>query len=58
MKLISFEHVGHAGFGAVVDGGVVDLGTALNGQYADLQALLAALRADAAAHAEAGRPRR
>ncbi len=42
MKLISFEHVGHAGFGAVVDGGVVDLGTALNGQYADLQALLAA----------------
>jgi len=42
MKLISFERDGRAGFGAVVDGGVVDLDAALDGRYADLQALLAA----------------
>lgn len=42
MKLVSFERQGRAGFGAVVDGGIVDLGVALGGRYADLQGLLAA----------------
>ncbi len=43
MKLVSFERNGQAGFGAVIgDDGVVDLGAALGGRYADLQALLAA----------------
>lgn len=43
MKLVSFERDGQAGFGAVIgDDGVVDLGDALGGRYADLKALLAA----------------
>lgn len=42
MRLISFERHGRAGFGAVVDGGVVDLGATLGGRFADLKALLAA----------------
>ena len=42
MKLISFERNGRAGFGAVIDGGVVDLGAALGGRFADLRALLVA----------------
>lgn len=50
MKLISFERNGRPGFGAVVDGGVVDLGAALGGRHADLKALLAA---DALAEARA-----
>lgn len=50
MKLVSFERQGRAGFGAVVDAGIVDLATAFEGRFADLAALLAA---DAVA--EAGR---
>lgn len=55
MKLLSFERDGQPGFGAVVaaaDGslGVIDLGRALDGQYADLASLLAA---DAVAQAQA-----
>lgn len=55
MKLLSFERDGQSGFGAVVaaaDGslGVIDLGRALDGQYADLASLLAA---DAVAQAQA-----
>jgi len=42
MKLISFERKGQTGFGAVIDGGVVDLGAALGGRFADLRSLLAA----------------
>ncbi|MGE0310756.1 MAG: fumarylacetoacetate hydrolase family protein [Lautropia sp.] len=42
MKLVSFERDGHAGFGAVVEGGIVDLGAALGGRHPDLAALLAA----------------
>jgi 2-keto-4-pentenoate hydratase/2-oxohepta-3-ene-1,7-dioic acid hydratase in catechol pathway len=42
MKLISFEHQGRAGFGAVVSDGVVDLGAAMGHRHADLKALLAA----------------
>ena len=42
MKLISFEHQGRAGFGAVVGHGVVDLGAAMGHRHADLKALLAA----------------
>ena len=56
MKLISFERNGRPGFGAVVDGGVVDLGAALGGRYADLRALLAADALDEARHALVGRP--
>jgi len=56
MRLASFESNGRPGFGAVVSDGVVDLGRALGGRYADLRALLAAPTglADAAA-ALAGR---
>jgi 2-keto-4-pentenoate hydratase/2-oxohepta-3-ene-1,7-dioic acid hydratase in catechol pathway len=42
MKLLSFEIGGDATFGAVVDGGVVDLKKASGGKYADLKAALAA----------------
>jgi 2-keto-4-pentenoate hydratase/2-oxohepta-3-ene-1,7-dioic acid hydratase in catechol pathway len=42
MKLVSFERNGKGSFGAVVDGGVVDLHAALDGRYADLKALIAA----------------
>jgi 2-keto-4-pentenoate hydratase/2-oxohepta-3-ene-1,7-dioic acid hydratase in catechol pathway len=55
MKLISFERNGRAGFGAVIDGGVVDLGAALNGRHADLMALLAADALGEARAALAGR---
>lgn len=40
MKLVSFEHAGKPGFGVVVGDGVVDLGRALNGRFADLKDLL------------------
>lgn len=56
MKLLSFERNGQAGFGAVIgDDGVVDLGAALGGRYADLQALLAADALGEAAAAVEGR---
>jgi 2-keto-4-pentenoate hydratase/2-oxohepta-3-ene-1,7-dioic acid hydratase in catechol pathway len=55
MKLMSFERAGRASFGAVVDGGVVDLGAALNGRHADLLALLAADALGEARSALAGR---
>ena len=42
MRLVSYERQGKAGFGLVVGDGVVDLGVALGGRYADLKALLAA----------------
>lgn len=42
MKLASFERNGQAGFGLVVGDGIVDLGKAFGGRYADLRALLAA----------------
>lgn len=44
MKLLSFEAGGEASFGAVVDGGVVDLKKASGGKFTDLKA---ALQADA-----------
>ncbi|KQW64886.1 fumarylacetoacetate hydrolase family protein [Variovorax sp. Root411] len=40
MKLISFEHNGKVSFGAVVGDSVIDLGTALEGRFADLKGLL------------------
>ncbi|WP_213953700.1 MULTISPECIES: fumarylacetoacetate hydrolase family protein [unclassified Variovorax] len=40
MKLVSFERYGKTGFGVVVDDGVVDLGLALEGRFADLKGLL------------------
>lgn len=42
MKLVSFERGGQAGFGLVVGDGIVDLGIALGGRFADLKALLEA----------------
>jgi len=56
MRLVSFERAGRAGFGAVVDGGVVDLQVALGGRYASLRALIAADALAEAAAALAGRP--
>jgi 2-keto-4-pentenoate hydratase/2-oxohepta-3-ene-1,7-dioic acid hydratase in catechol pathway len=40
MKLMSFARGGAASWGAVVDGGVVDLGQAMGGKYASLRAAL------------------
>jgi 2-keto-4-pentenoate hydratase/2-oxohepta-3-ene-1,7-dioic acid hydratase in catechol pathway len=40
MKLMSFERAGKPGFGVVVGDGVIDLGRALEGRFADLLALL------------------
>ncbi len=42
MKLVSFLKRGRAGYGAVTEAGIVDLGAAFEGRHADLQALLAA----------------
>ena len=41
MKLMSFKHKGRASYGAVVAGGVFDLGRRLGKQYPTLKALLA-----------------
>jgi 2-keto-4-pentenoate hydratase/2-oxohepta-3-ene-1,7-dioic acid hydratase in catechol pathway len=48
MKLVSFEQGGRARFGAVVAGGVVDMGPAFDNRYADLKAFLAGQELDAA----------
>jgi 2-keto-4-pentenoate hydratase/2-oxohepta-3-ene-1,7-dioic acid hydratase in catechol pathway len=55
MKLLSFEHAGQASFGAVVDGGIVDLKRALCGRYAGLRQLIAADALGEAAAALQGR---
>jgi len=55
MKLLSFERNGQAGFGAVATDGVIDLGAALQGRFADLKALLAADALGEAAAAMRGR---
>ena len=55
MKLLSFERDGTAGFGALLGDGIVDLGAALQGRFADLKALLAADALAQAAQALAGR---
>lgn len=41
MKLVSFTRENRPGFGAVKDNGIIDLGAAFNGRYADLKSLLA-----------------
>lgn len=56
MKLVSFEKAGKAGFGAVKEDGIVDLGAALQNRYADLKALLEADALAEAAQAVASRP--
>lgn len=56
MKLVSFERAGKAGFGAVKDDGIVDLGAALQQRHADLKALLGAGALAEAAEAAASRP--
>jgi len=50
MKLLSYERDGRASFGALIDGGIVDLQAALGGRFASLRALL---EADALAEAAA-----
>ncbi len=40
MRVTSFEHNGRAGFGVVVDGGVVDAGARLAGKFSDLRDVL------------------
>lgn len=42
MKLVSFDHAGRSSFGAVQGDGIVDLGLAGHGRYADLKGFLAA----------------
>lgn len=57
MKLLSYEHAGQAGFGALVDGGIVDLKRALGGRHAGLRQLIAAdALAEAAAALQGRRP--
>ncbi len=56
MKLLSYTHGGQARFGAVVDGGIVDLHAALGGRHASLRALLEAGALPEAAAALVGRP--
>ena len=41
MKLISFTASGHSSYGAVVGGGIVDLGRRLGDQYPTLRAAMA-----------------
>ncbi|MGD9944496.1 MAG: fumarylacetoacetate hydrolase family protein [Burkholderiaceae bacterium] len=41
MKLVSFSRGGRSGFGAVSGDGIIDLGAAFGGRYADLKAMLA-----------------
>jgi 2-keto-4-pentenoate hydratase/2-oxohepta-3-ene-1,7-dioic acid hydratase in catechol pathway len=55
MKLVSYENAGAKSFGAVVDGGIVDLKTALGGRYEDLQSLLTAEALPEATQALLGR---
>jgi 2-keto-4-pentenoate hydratase/2-oxohepta-3-ene-1,7-dioic acid hydratase in catechol pathway len=55
MKLISFERDGVTGFGAYVDGGIVDLKAALAGRYQDLTSVLSAEALPAVAQALRGR---
>jgi hypothetical protein len=55
MRLASFEQNGKTGFGVVTDAGIIDLGRALGGKYADLKALLAADALTEAQAAIAGR---
>ena len=55
MKLLSYERDGRASFGALVDGGIVDLQSALGGRHATLRALLEADALAEAAAAVAGR---
>jgi len=55
MKLVSYEKAGAKSFGAVVDGGIVDLKTALGGRYEDLPSLLTAEALPEAAQALLGR---
>ena len=55
MKLVSYQRGGRDGFGAVIDDGVIDLGAALGGRFADLKALLAADAMGQAREAIAGR---
>ena len=42
MRLVSFRHAGTSKFGAVVDGGIVDLSARTQGRWAGLRELLAA----------------
>lgn len=55
MKLLSYEHDGRASFGALVDGGIVDLARAMGGRHAGLRQLIAADALAAAAAALRGR---
>jgi hypothetical protein len=41
LKLVSYERKGVRGYGAVVDGGIVELGPKLGTRYSDLRAALA-----------------
>ncbi len=55
MKLISFLRNGRQGFGAVVDGAVIDLAAAYDGRYADLKSVLGAEPLEALAGVVRGR---
>lgn len=56
MKLVSYEHNGTPGFGAVARDGIVDLVGASQGRFATLKDALAADALDALATLVAGRP--
>jgi 2-keto-4-pentenoate hydratase/2-oxohepta-3-ene-1,7-dioic acid hydratase in catechol pathway len=56
MRLVSFEHAGRAGLGVVAGVGVVELGRALEGGFADLKSVLEAGALERARAAAQRRP--
>jgi 2-keto-4-pentenoate hydratase/2-oxohepta-3-ene-1,7-dioic acid hydratase in catechol pathway len=54
MKLVSFEHDGHSGWGVVDANGVIDVSRRLDGRFASLRAAIAADALDDVARAAAG----
>lgn len=54
MKLASYNISGKDSYGVVVDGGIIDLGSRIGGQFADIKALIAGNGLNAAAKAAEG----
>jgi len=56
VRVLSIEHEGRASFGLVTDGGIIDAGSRLGGEFADLRALLQADALDRLAALETAEP--
>lgn len=55
MKLASYRHGTKESFGVVIDGGIVDVGSALSSRYPSLRAVIAADRLSEVERIAAGR---